>query len=77
MPPRATWKGHLKLSLVSFGVRLYNATSTASRVGLNQLGQRARHGCGRGDLRGHHQRCRHQRHYGDDPQQQIGRFHLG
>jgi DNA end-binding protein Ku len=37
MAPRATWKGHLKLSLVSFGVRLYNATSTGSRVGLNQL----------------------------------------
>ncbi|MBT8485592.1 MAG: Ku protein [Phycisphaerales bacterium] len=37
MPPRATWKGHLKLSLVSFGVRLYNATSSASRISLNQL----------------------------------------
>jgi DNA end-binding protein Ku len=37
MPPRATWKGHLKLSLVSFPVRVYNATTTTTRVALNQL----------------------------------------
>ena len=37
MPPRATWKGHLKLSLVSFAVRVYNATSSTSKVSLNQL----------------------------------------
>lgn len=37
MPPRATWKGHLKVSLVQFGVRLYNATSSANRIALNQL----------------------------------------
>ena len=37
MPPRATWKGHVKLSLVSFAVRVHNATSTAERVALNQL----------------------------------------
>ena len=37
MPPRATWTGHLKVSLVTFGVRLYNATSSAGRPTLNQL----------------------------------------
>lgn len=37
MPPRATWKGHLKVSLVQLGVRLYNATSSANRITLNQL----------------------------------------
>ena len=37
MPPRATWKGHMKLSLVSFAVRVYNATTSTSKIGLNQL----------------------------------------
>ncbi|HVP73020.1 MAG TPA: Ku protein [Phycisphaerales bacterium] len=37
MPPRPIWKGHLRLSLVSFGVRLHNATSTTSRITFNQL----------------------------------------
>lgn len=37
MPPRATWKGHLKLSLVSFGVRVYNATTSSGKITLNQL----------------------------------------
>ena len=37
MPPRATWKGHLKLSLVTIAVRVYNATSSAGRIMLNQL----------------------------------------
>ena len=37
MPPRASWTGHLRLSLVSFPVRLYNATSSTSRISLNQL----------------------------------------
>jgi DNA end-binding protein Ku len=37
MPPRATWKGHVKLSLVSFAVRVYNATGSASKISLNQL----------------------------------------
>jgi non-homologous end joining protein Ku len=32
MAPRATWKGYLKLSLVSCPVRLYNATSSSNRV---------------------------------------------
>lgn len=37
MPPRASWKGQLKLSLVSFPVRMHNAVSTTSRISLNQL----------------------------------------
>lgn len=37
MPPRASWTGHLKCSLVSFPVRLYNAVSSSSRISLNQL----------------------------------------
>lgn len=37
MAPRTSWKGHLRLSLVSCPVRLYPATSTAERVTFNQL----------------------------------------
>ena len=37
MPPRAMWTGQLRLSLVSFGVRLYAATESSSRVSMNQL----------------------------------------
>ncbi len=37
MPPRAMWTGQLRLSLVSFGVRLYAATESAQRVSMNQL----------------------------------------
>ena len=37
MAPRASWKGYLKLSLVSCPVRLYPATSTNERVRFNQL----------------------------------------
>ncbi|MBD3293119.1 MAG: Ku protein, partial [Armatimonadia bacterium] len=37
MPPRAMWKGQLRLSLVTLGVRLYSATESASRVSMNQL----------------------------------------
>ena len=37
MVSRATWKGQLQLSLVSFPVRLYNAVHSTSRVTLNQL----------------------------------------
>jgi DNA end-binding protein Ku len=33
------WTGQLRLSLVSFGVRLYAATETARRVSMNQLHQ--------------------------------------
>jgi DNA end-binding protein Ku len=35
MPPRANWKGHLKLSLVSCAVALYPATTTSSRIRFN------------------------------------------
>ncbi len=48
MPPRAMWTGQLRLSLVSFGVRLYAATESSTRVSMNQLHK----GC--------HQRVRNQ-----------------
>jgi DNA end-binding protein Ku len=35
--PRATWKGQIKLSLVSFPVKLFTAVSSANRVSFNQL----------------------------------------
>ena len=35
--PRASWKGYLKLSLVSCPVRLYPATSASERISFNQL----------------------------------------
>jgi DNA end-binding protein Ku len=35
--PRSSWKGYLRLSLVSCAVVLYNATSTAERVTFNTL----------------------------------------
>jgi DNA end-binding protein Ku len=35
MAPRPTWKGYLKLSLVSCAVAMYTATSTTSRIRLN------------------------------------------
>lgn len=37
MAPRAMWTGQLRLSLVSFGVRLYAATESSGRVSMNQL----------------------------------------
>ncbi len=37
MAPRASWKGQLKLSLVTLPVRLYNATTSTSKITLNQL----------------------------------------
>ncbi|GAA4121449.1 Ku protein [Aminobacter aganoensis] len=37
MAPRASWKGYLKLSLVSCPVRLYPATSSSDRISFNQL----------------------------------------
>ncbi len=37
MAPRATWKGYMKLSLVSCPVRLYNATSAGHRIAFNWL----------------------------------------
>src|SRR5215210_8790139 len=35
MAPRPTWKGYLKLSLVSCSVAMYTETSTSSRIRLN------------------------------------------
>jgi DNA end-binding protein Ku len=37
MAPRASWKGYLKLSLVSCPVRLYPAASSSERITFNQL----------------------------------------
>jgi DNA end-binding protein Ku len=37
MAPRPSWKGQLRLSLVSCPVRLYPATSAGGRVSFNQL----------------------------------------
>ncbi len=35
--PRASWKGFLKLSLVSCPVRLYTATNRSDRINFNML----------------------------------------
>src|SRR5262245_2661216 len=35
--PRSSWKGYIKLSLVSCAVALYNATTTAERVSFTTL----------------------------------------
>lgn len=37
MPPRAYWKGYLKLSLVSCPIALYPATSEREKIRFNQL----------------------------------------
>ncbi len=37
MKPRCTWSGHLKLSLVTIPVRVYNAVSTSEKISFNQL----------------------------------------
>jgi len=37
MAPRSTWKGHLKLSLVSCPVRMFNAVSRSEKVSFNLL----------------------------------------
>ena len=39
MPPRASWTGNLKLSLISIPVRLYRAVSSAGRLSLRMLHQ--------------------------------------
>ena len=38
--PRSSWKGYLKLSLVSCAVALYNATSASERVSFNTLNRK-------------------------------------
>ena len=40
MAPRANWKGHLKLSLVSCAVALYPATSTSQRIRFNIINRK-------------------------------------
>lgn len=37
MAPRASWKGQLRLSLVSFPIRLHNALTSTGQISLNQL----------------------------------------
>ena len=37
MAPRASWKGYIKLSLVSCPVKMFPATSTSERITFNQL----------------------------------------
>src|ERR1041385_2323455 len=37
MPPRYSWKGFIRLSLVSIPVRSYNAVESSSDIHLNQL----------------------------------------
>ena len=37
MKPRCTWSGHLKLSLVTIPVRVYNALSTSEKIAFHQL----------------------------------------
>ncbi len=39
MPPRASWTGNLKLSLISIPVRLYRAVSSSGRLSLRMLHQ--------------------------------------
>src|SRR5688572_3704221 len=43
MPPRATWTGYLRLSLVAIPIRLYNVVSSTSKVSLNQLHKDCHH----------------------------------
>src|SRR6266436_5327161 len=38
--PRPSWKGYLKLSLVSCAVTLYNASSSSERVSFNTLNRK-------------------------------------
>jgi len=40
MAPRASWKGYLKLSLVSCPIALYPAASTSERVSFNRLNKK-------------------------------------
>lgn len=37
MAPRAYWKGFLRLSLVSFPIQLFPATSEREKVSFNQI----------------------------------------
>ncbi len=37
MAPRSSWKGHLKLSLVSAPIAIYPSTSSSEKVRINKL----------------------------------------
>jgi DNA end-binding protein Ku len=37
MPPRATWKGYLKVSLVNIPIKVYPATESSATISFNQL----------------------------------------
>jgi non-homologous end joining protein Ku len=37
MPPRSTWKGFLKVSLVTIPVKVFPATESAATLSFNQL----------------------------------------
>src|ERR1700744_1572729 len=37
---RPTWSGHIQISLVSFGVKLFPATSPASQIRFHQIDRR-------------------------------------
>ena len=43
MPPRSSWKGFLKLSLVSVPVKSYTASASSSEIRLNQLHKGCNH----------------------------------
>ena len=43
MPPRANWKGFLRLSLVTCPVALYSATSESEKISFNQLNRQTGH----------------------------------
>ena len=36
MPQHAYWSGHIRLSLVTFPIRLYAATSTSEKISLHK-----------------------------------------
>jgi hypothetical protein len=40
MAPRASWKGYLKLSLVSCPIALYPAASSSERVSFNRINKK-------------------------------------
>jgi DNA end-binding protein Ku len=43
MPPRAYWKGYLRLSLVSCPVQLFPATSEREKIRFHQINRKTRH----------------------------------
>src|SRR6185312_9452497 len=43
MAPRASWKGFLRLSLVTCPVALYPATSDSEKISFNQLNRQTGH----------------------------------